>query len=205
MTRLIFQRQYNILIMSTGQSTIFVQTEIFQQLVDGLQCNFAQIFMFPRGLSLLTGDSLTFLCLAQSTTGPHCRLTQELDCRGAVSLDFTFHFYLEWDKTHALLVANWFTSFTLHPVQSDWTLTCKNAKLSNVQPVWERAWDWEGIIVSCFTASLSNTKHSRGMLFGCTSTRNVVVSQTSFNRIHASHANFALGKSCLSVASPVGQ
>lgn len=62
MTRLIFQRQYTILIMSTGQSTIFVQTEIFQQLVDGLQCNFAQIFMFPRGLSLLTGDSLTFLC-----------------------------------------------------------------------------------------------------------------------------------------------
>lgn len=75
MTRLIFQRQYNILIMSTGQSTIFVQTEIFQQLVDGLQCNFAQIFMFPRGLSLLTGDSLTFLCLAQSTTGPHCSFT----------------------------------------------------------------------------------------------------------------------------------
>lgn len=112
MTRLIFQRQYNILIMSTGQSTIFVQTEIFQQLVDGLQCNFAQIFMFPRGLSLLTGDSLTFLCWAQSTTGPHCSLTLELDCRGAwISLSISIwngtkhmHFWSQIDSPLSLCI-----------------------------------------------------------------------------------------------------
>lgn len=54
---------------------------------------------------------------------------------------FSIHGYVKWDMMHFLPVVNKPTSFAL--IKSSAWLLCKlRVRFSNVQPFWEREWDW---------------------------------------------------------------